>query len=58
MPPAYLTGDGNVVLLNATLFYRINDPMSYSLSQTHVRSGIEPAVPRDHRARHGGAQSE
>ena len=32
----YLTGDGNVVLLNATLFYRISDPVSYSLSQSHV----------------------
>jgi modulator of FtsH protease HflK len=36
----YLTGDGNVVLLNATLFYRISDPVSYALSQTHVPAAL------------------
>jgi modulator of FtsH protease HflK len=36
----YLTGDGNVVLLSATLFYRISDPVSYSLSQTHVPAAL------------------
>ena len=43
---AYLTGDGNVVLLNATLIYRINDPIAYALSQTHVAAGAGSAVPR------------
>jgi regulator of protease activity HflC (stomatin/prohibitin superfamily) len=37
---AYLTGDGNVVLLNATLFYRISDPVNYSLAQTHVSAAL------------------
>ena len=37
---AYLTGDGNVVLLNATLFYRISDPVSYALSQSHVEAAL------------------
>ncbi len=44
-PPAnvapYLTGDGNVVLLNATLIYRINDPIAYALSQTHVAAALD-----------------
>jgi membrane protease subunit HflK len=43
IPPnasAYLTGDGNVVLLNATLFYRLNDPVSYALSQSHVEAAL------------------
>jgi regulator of protease activity HflC (stomatin/prohibitin superfamily) len=38
---AYLTGDGNVVLLNATLIYRINDPISYALSQSHVAPALD-----------------
>ncbi len=37
---AYLTGDGNVVLLNASLFYRISDPVSYALSQAHVEAAL------------------
>lgn len=37
---AYLTGDGNVVLLNASLFYRISDPVSYALSQAHVSAAL------------------
>ena len=37
---AYLTGDGNVVLLNATLIYRINDPIAYALAQSHVAAGL------------------
>jgi modulator of FtsH protease HflK len=43
IPPnasAYLTGDGNVVLLNATLFYRLSDPVSYALSQSHVEAAL------------------
>jgi regulator of protease activity HflC (stomatin/prohibitin superfamily) len=42
----YLTGDGNVVLLDATLIYRITDPAAYVLSQSH----IAPAVDRIFRA--------
>jgi membrane protease subunit HflK len=42
----YLTGDGNVVLLDATLIYRITDPAAYVLSQRH----IAPAVDRIFRA--------
>jgi modulator of FtsH protease HflK len=42
----YLTGDGKVVLLDATLIYRINDPAAYVLSQDH----IAPAVDRMFRA--------
>jgi modulator of FtsH protease HflK len=38
---AYLTGDGNVVLLNATLIYRINDPIAYALAQTHVAPALD-----------------
>jgi modulator of FtsH protease HflK len=42
----YLTGDGNVVLLDATLIYRITDPATYVLSQDHVA----PALNRVFRA--------
>ncbi len=42
----YLTGDGNVVLLDAKLIYRIVDPRTYFLSQIHV----EPALDRLFRA--------
>lgn len=38
---AYLTGDGNVVLLNATLIYRINDPIAYALAETHVAPALD-----------------
>jgi modulator of FtsH protease HflK len=38
---AYLTGDSNVVLLNATLVYRITDPISYALSQSHVAAALD-----------------
>jgi modulator of FtsH protease HflK len=37
----YLTGDGNVVLLNATLIYRIDDPIGYTLSQAHVAAALD-----------------
>jgi len=37
----YLTGDGNVVLLNATLIYRINDPMAFTLAETHVAAALD-----------------
>ncbi len=39
---AYLTGDGNVVLLTANLIYRINDPIAYALEESHV----DPALDR------------
>jgi len=38
---AYLTGDGNAVLLDATLVYRINDPVAYSLEESHVPAALE-----------------
>jgi regulator of protease activity HflC (stomatin/prohibitin superfamily) len=38
---AYLTGDGNVVLLNATLFYRISDPVAFALSESHVAAALD-----------------
>ncbi|MGH8229147.1 MAG: SPFH domain-containing protein [Steroidobacteraceae bacterium] len=37
---AYMTGDGNIVLLNATLIYRIIDPIAYALEQTHVAPAL------------------
>ena len=37
----YLTGDGNVVLLDATLIYRITDPEGYTLSQAHVAPALD-----------------
>lgn len=49
VPPnvaAYLTGDGSVVLLDATLIYRITDPIAYALEQQH----IPPALDRLFRA--------
>jgi modulator of FtsH protease HflK len=42
----YLTGDGNVVLLTASLIYRINDPIAYALEEDHV----DPALDRLFRA--------
>jgi modulator of FtsH protease HflK len=42
----YLTGDGNVVFLDAKLVYRIVDPRAYVLSQAH----ISPALDRLFRA--------
>jgi membrane protease subunit HflK len=38
---AYLTGDGNVVLLNATLIYRISDPLAYALAESHVSAALD-----------------
>jgi regulator of protease activity HflC (stomatin/prohibitin superfamily) len=38
---AYLTGDGNVVLLSATLIYRIDEPIAYALSQRHVPAALQ-----------------
>lgn len=44
-PPAtaapYLTGDGAVVLLDAVLVYRINDPAAFVLSQKHLKPAID-----------------
>lgn len=44
LPPdesAYLTGDGNVVLLSATLIYHIDNATAYALSQTHVERALQ-----------------
>lgn len=38
---AYLTGDGNVVLLNATLIYHITDPIAYVLARDHVAPALD-----------------
>ncbi len=38
---AFLTGDGNVVLLNATLIYRIDDPIAYVLARSHVAAALD-----------------
>ena len=35
-----LTGEGNVVRLEATLFYRITDPSAYILSESHLVSAL------------------
>lgn len=43
LPPTvspYLTGDGNVVLLDATLIYRIEDPVAWTLSEIHVAPAL------------------
>jgi regulator of protease activity HflC (stomatin/prohibitin superfamily) len=37
----YLTGDNKVVLLDATLVYRITDPIAYVLSQDHVGPALD-----------------
>lgn len=39
-PGLYLTGDGNAVLLSATLIYRISDPVAYALAQSHVPAAL------------------
>ncbi len=38
---AYLTGDGNVVLITASLIYRINDPIAYALEEEHVGPALD-----------------
>lgn len=38
---AYLTGDGNIVLLTASLIYRINDPIAYALQEAHVGPALD-----------------
>jgi regulator of protease activity HflC (stomatin/prohibitin superfamily) len=37
----YLTGDGNVVLLQATLVYRITNAKDYVLSEKHVQPALD-----------------
>jgi regulator of protease activity HflC (stomatin/prohibitin superfamily) len=37
----YLTGDGNVVFLDAKLVYRISDPRAYVLSEAHVAPALD-----------------
>jgi modulator of FtsH protease HflK len=44
MPPSaspYFTADNNVVLLDATLIYRITDPRAYLLSEAHVAPALD-----------------
>ncbi len=44
LPPSaspYVTGDNNVVLLDATLIYRITDPRAYLLSEAHVAPALD-----------------
>lgn len=36
----YITGDNNIVLLDATLIYHVTDPRQYFLSQTHVAPAL------------------
>jgi len=38
---AYLTGDGNVVLLHAALIYRITDPIAYVLQRNHIAPALD-----------------
>ena len=38
---AYLTGDGNAVLLDATLTYRITDPAAYVVARDHVGPALD-----------------
>ncbi len=38
---SYLTGDGAVVLLDATLLYRIADPAAYALAAAHVPVALD-----------------
>ncbi len=38
---AYLTGDGNIVLLHAVLIYRITDPIAYVLERDHVAPALD-----------------
>ena len=38
---AYLTGDGNVVLLAASLNYRISDPIVYALEEEHIGPALD-----------------
>ena len=37
----YMTGDGNVVFLDAKLTYHIMDPQAYVLSQAHIQAGLD-----------------
>lgn len=44
LPPTatpYLTADNNVVMIDATLIYRITDPVAYVLSQDHVAPAMD-----------------
>jgi regulator of protease activity HflC (stomatin/prohibitin superfamily) len=37
----YMTGDGNVVVLSASLIYRITDPVAYALAESHVAPALD-----------------
>lgn len=35
-----LTGDGGVILLDSTMFYRVSDPRAFTLSQSHIAPAL------------------
>jgi regulator of protease activity HflC (stomatin/prohibitin superfamily) len=37
----YMTGDGNVLVLSASLIYRITDPIAYALAESHVAPALD-----------------
>src|SRR5262249_32448822 len=37
----YMTGDGNVLVLSASLIYRITDPVAYALAESHVAPALD-----------------
>jgi modulator of FtsH protease HflK len=39
----YLTGDGGVVLISATMVYRVTDPQAYLLAETHIAPALNRA---------------
>ncbi|WP_048862440.1 SPFH domain-containing protein, partial [Acidisphaera rubrifaciens] len=38
---SYLTGDGGVVLLDAAMTFRINDPVAFALQQLHIPAALD-----------------
>jgi hypothetical protein len=53
----YLTGDGNVLVLSASLIYRITDPVAYALAESHV-APAPIALPSHDGARDGGPRAQ
>jgi regulator of protease activity HflC (stomatin/prohibitin superfamily) len=37
----YMTGDGNILVLSASLIYRITDPVAYALAESHVAPALD-----------------
>lgn len=37
----FLTGDSNILLLNSSLIYRIDDPIAYALEEEHVAPALD-----------------